>query len=102
MITEKRFLENGLTEGDTRSYNYGEIPSKIDDVSIYNVGKEYIPNVEDIYSIDDLYEMLESNITSHYYGMYDLECNWDDDTGNAYCIVYEGNDLIDSVLKGEF
>ena len=102
VITEKKVLENGLTEGDTRSYGYDEIPSKIDDVSIYNDGKEYIPNVEDIYSIDDLYEILQPGILSHYYGMYDIEGDWDDDTGNAYCIVYEGKEIIDSVLKGEF
>ena len=101
LITKKKVLDNNLTIGDTKSYGYHDIDSRINDIDIYNGTVSYIPKISDIYTIEELYEMLTPNLIKHYYGMYDENGNWEDTTGNAYSIEYD-NGVIKSILKGVF
>lgn len=102
VITEKDVMENGQSFGDTYSYIYDSVSSKIDDVNIYNDNLDYKPSVENIYTIDELYEIFKPHIVNHYYGKYDESGSWIDDTGAAYCVKYNNPNSIDCILKGEF
>ena len=101
LITEKSVLDNNLTIGDTRSYPYYDINSKINDIDIYNKTISYTPKMSDIYTIKELYDQLSPTLNKHYYGMYDSYGNWEDTTGNAYSIEYE-NGTISTIIKGVF
>ena len=101
LITNKRAMENGLTAGDTRSYPYYDIDSKINDIDIYSQSISYMPQTSDIYTLDELSDRMAPNIIKHYNGMYDSDGNWEDKTGNAYSIEYK-NGIITTIIKGVF
>lgn len=101
VITEKKPMENGLSIGDTRSYNYCIIDSKINDIDVYNGTSSYMAKPSDMYTVDELYEKLSPDLIKHYNGMYDSDGRWEDTTGNAYSIEYE-NGRITTIVKGVF
>lgn len=91
--TEKIIDDHGLYFGDTYSYAYKQIVAKDYDLNI--------PQREDLTNISEVLVVINEGIKSHYHGQYDSEQNWDDDSGDAYCVKYQSTTPIE-VYKGTF
>ena len=64
-------------------------------------GKDNCPEADDIYSTEELRNIVGEGLISHYKGFYDENQKWDDDSGNAYAIKYSAG-KIHEIYKGTF